>query len=366
MTPAQQNELHRIAAKAILDRTKKPELAIDYLVANDCDLELAKKLVGDVLGVSKRQSLVMTSLGDLKKRQFAPRKVLLATRSGSPVFHERSLNQGHAWRGVGKSHILIGFFYAMATGSEFLCYKAPEPIPVLYIEGETPNVELQETTQHLAADNDNFKLVTLEDQPGLVIPKIATLEGRDLIEEAIVTSGAKAVGLDSISSLANIDMNKEENWLEIGPWLLKLRGMGLGIFYLQHDGKGGMQRGHSKQEDFLDKSFQLKWPEGYMGAEGLKCDLIFDKARQRMKDGNKISIEFSDGIWSYETIDESQKERALQMVADGSSSREICKELKISPKTLTSWRRSAEQTKQNDAVTIEQGGLYEQSEAPTF
>jgi hypothetical protein len=366
MTPAQQNELHRVAAKAVLERTKKPEMAIEYLVANNCDLELAKQFVGEVSG-TKREPLVITSLTELKKRTFTPRLVLLETTTGSPVFHERSLNQGHAWRGVGKSHLLFGFFNAMACGSECLCYKAPQELPVLYIEGETPNVELQETTEHLAADNENFKLITLEDQPGLVIPKIATQEGRDLIEEAIVKSGTKVIGLDSISSLANIDMNKEESWLDIGPWFLRLRGMGLGVFYLQHDGKGGLQRGHSKQEDFLDKSFQLTWPSGYLGAEGLKCDLKFDKARQRMREGNNLSIEFSDGEWTYLTIDDSKKEQALQMIADDCSRRDICKELKISPKTLTAWKKEAEaQAAKPEPKTTDQGALYEPEQPDAY
>ena len=47
-------------------------------------------------------------------------------------------------RGVGKTHVALEAAYAVATGSSFLRWHAPEPHPVLIIDGEMPAGTLQE------------------------------------------------------------------------------------------------------------------------------------------------------------------------------------------------------------------------------
>jgi AAA domain-containing protein len=146
----------------------------------------------------------------------------------------------------------------MANGESVLEWKAPRAFRVLYIEGELPGQELQERISLLVGELDNFMVVTPEAQPGSTVPSIATDAGRRLLEDVIAAHQTEVVFLDSISTLANIPTNDEEEWLALLDWFKFLRNKhGIALFYLQHDGKKGLQRGHSKHGDILEKSVHL-------------------------------------------------------------------------------------------------------------
>ena len=216
----------------------------------------------------------------------------MVTAGCHPVFHTSSIIQVHAFRGVGKTAFELGLCGALVTGEEFLQWKATRQFRVLYVEGELPGDEMQERVRTLVGDNQNFAVITPEDQPDSRIPSLMTDEGRRLIEEAIVTFTTEVLVLDSISTLANIATNDESEWLVLCEWFRLLRNKyGVALFFLMHDGKTGLQRGHSKSEDLLDKSIQLFWENGYKGQDGLKFSLTFDKARQPVKEAHSLSVE---------------------------------------------------------------------------
>lgn len=227
-----------------------------------------------------RSPLVVLSASDLLKRKYKPREPILLTPEDLPVFQIPSINQIHAYRGVGKTQIGLGLARALAAGEPFLAYRAPRKFRVLYIEGELPGSDFQARVRTLVGDVPNFMAACYEDQAEDYRAPLASVEGRLLVEAAIAEAKAEVVFFDSISALANLDANKEESWLALCEWLMKLRKMGLAIFYLQHDGKTGLQRGHSKHEDFIDRSMWLRWEQqDYEGEDGLKCILGFDKNR---------------------------------------------------------------------------------------
>lgn len=199
-----------------------------------------------------------------------------------------SIVQIHAWRGTGKTTYTLYLLLAIATKGQFLQWVVTKQLKVGYVEGEQPSADVQDQLRdilHLVGKSKGvvFEVATLEDQPECCFPSIATGIGQAVFEKWIVEKQLDVVCFDSISTLADIDMNKEENQIILMAWFKRLRTkFGVTVIYLQHDGKGGLQRGHSKHEDILDLSIHLQWKAGYMGQDGLKVKMIFDKVRRRI------------------------------------------------------------------------------------
>src|SRR5215207_9699473 len=84
-------------------------------------------------------------LADFLAMEFPPRRMLLA-----PWLPMGGLAMLFAPRGVGKTHVALEVAYAVATASSFLRWHAPEPHPVLVIDGEMPAGTLQERLSRIA------------------------------------------------------------------------------------------------------------------------------------------------------------------------------------------------------------------------
>ena len=95
--------------------------------------------------------------------------------------------------------------------------------------------------------------MSLEQQEDFVFPGLAKSGGQAVYEQYLVENKIEVVFWDSLSTLVNVAMNEEEEQIELGNFFRRLRtGLHITSIYLQHDGKGGEQRGHSKHEDWLD------------------------------------------------------------------------------------------------------------------
>ena len=118
----------------------------------------------------------------------------------------------------------------------------------LYVEGELPDRQVQDRVKLLVPTDTHsgfFRIVTRDAQPN-GIRSISTPEGRKAIEDAL--GDAEVLLLDSISTLANMGTNDEDNWLELNEWFRDLRSKyKLCLVFLHHAGKGGLQRGHSRR-----------------------------------------------------------------------------------------------------------------------
>jgi RecA-family ATPase len=108
--------------------------------------------------------------------------------------------------------------------------------------------------------------------------------------------------LDSISSLAWMSTNDEENWLLFLTWLNRLRIQKKPcIIFLHHAGKSGLQRGHSRSEDLLDISLRLsRDPEDE--TEWCKFQMTYDKVRGDRTGVRNLDVEYRDGQWTYQTL----------------------------------------------------------------
>lgn len=89
----------------------------------------------------------------------------------------------YAKRGVGKTHFCLSLAYTVASGGEFLKWRASKPRRVLYIDGEMPGAAIKERLAAIVAANEakppegNFRIVTPDAQP-IPLPDLATADGQ--------------------------------------------------------------------------------------------------------------------------------------------------------------------------------------------
>src|SRR5262245_25397260 len=85
------------------------------------------------------QKIETLNVFDFLATEFPPREQMLA-----PWLPVKGLAMIHAPRGIGKTQIALGAAWAVATGTGFLKWTAPQPRRVLILDGEMPAVTLQE------------------------------------------------------------------------------------------------------------------------------------------------------------------------------------------------------------------------------
>jgi len=158
-----------------------------------------------------------------------------------------------------------------------------------------------------------LRLVTVGQQVN-GIPALATKEGRLAVEAALWD--AEVLIIDSISTLAWMETNEEENWLEFLYWLNRLRNhYRLCVLFLHHAGKSGMQRGHSRSEDTLDLSIRLsRAPED--DADYCRFTLHYDKIRADRKGIRDWEVSFKEGAWTFQTSDASRLDTLKDYLED--------------------------------------------------
>lgn len=263
--------------------------------------------------------------------KFPPRELLLKMAGGDTrLLTSQSLNQLFAWRGTGKSMLAQEIALTLAAKGKFLAWEAPRPVRVLYVEGEMPDEQVQERFHQLKGKRKiapGFLRVFTMGQQADGIPSIATAAGQRALEDAL--GDAEVLILDSISTLAWISTNDEENWIELLHWLNRLRNRKkLCIIFLHHAGKSGAQRGHSRCEDMLDLSLKLE-RDAADETEHCKFRLTYDKVRGARAGIRNLDVEYCAGEWTFKTV-EAERLMILREYLDdnqGASARKILKDL---------------------------------------
>lgn len=307
--------------------------------------------------------IVIVNGDDFMKEDIPAREVLISTiTGGQPVLFEQSINQIFAWRGEGKTCLGLGFVRALATGSQFLNFKATGRTCVLYVEGELPDSQIQERWKSIVGQTDGYAfLSTLDKQPGHSYVSLASEIGMAKIEATLADLASKGVMikvlmLDNISTLFNIKANDEESWIGIQSWFMSLRSRGLTIVFFHHAGKGGLSRSHSKSEDSLDVSIKLSAPDEQEQGH-LHSILTFDKARAGLNEGPaeiKLHRTHStrcmcrkmpnlmgcpgDGVRWEHIPKMTKRDEAYQMFAEGAFIRTVAKALEVPEGTVRMWR----------------------------
>lgn len=267
---------------------------------------------------------------ELVKMDVAPREMVL-----KPIIPTQGLAMLHSKRGVGKTYLALGIAQAVASGSQFLNWKAPSAQSVLYVDGELPLATLKERVATVCGSDVsyNLKFITPDMQPG-AMPDLSTAEGQSEIERHL--DGVKLLILDNLSSLLRSGKENEgESWLPVQGFILRLRRMGISVLLIHHAGKSGLQRGTSRREDLLDSVIKLQHPSDYSPRDGLRCEVHYEKARGFF--GNdaqefEVHMQVQDGIalWTTGHIDDGVTQAAAGLFASGRSVREVAQELGIS------------------------------------
>jgi hypothetical protein len=300
-------------------------------------VELATRLQNLADGVTRgpHQRLECVTAQDLLDLKIAPREMLLA-----PVLPTQGLTMLYSKRGLGKTYMSLSIACAVASGDEFLGWRAPRPRPVLFVDGELPAATLRDrlaaVTKSMVktAAPGMLRLITPDLQAG-AIPDLATREGQALVENAL--GDAEFVILDNLSALCVPGKENEgESWLPVQRWALRLRQRGVSVLFVHHAGKGGAQRGTSRREDLLDVVINLRHPADYNPAEGLRCEVHYEKCRGFYgEDAKPFEVKmhtgvFGEAIWTKRDLEDSLEMEAAAMFDDGAKVREVAEVLGIS------------------------------------
>lgn len=278
------------------------------------------------------KGLKCISLSDFVKLDIPKAKDLL-----SPWLTEQSSTMIYANRGVGKTFFSLNCAYALASGTDFLKYKATEKTSVIYLDGEMQAPLMIERLNGISGGNVEgvpIHIVTPDLQGDKGVPDISSVEGQAEIDEMIEAVNAKVIFVDNLSTLSRSGQeNDSESWNPVQTWAIKHRSQGRSIVFVHHANKGGGQRGTSKKEDILDNVIYLRRPEDYDEAkDGAKFEVVFEKSRSLFgKDTATIlaNLDSKSNAWSWGYI-ESKEEKALVMYESQMTQAEIAKEMGVS------------------------------------
>ena len=260
-----------------------------------------------------------------------------------PVIPAQGLTMLYAQRGIGKTHVAIGISLAVAAGTDFLKWRAPESKRVLYVDGEMPAAAMQERVAQVnrslarSFPPNSFRIVTpdLQDIP---IPDLASFHGQKILGSLL--EGVDLLVLDNLSTLCRTGReNESDGWTPMQNWLLSLRRRRTSVLLVHHGGKGGAQRGTSKREDVLDTVINLRRPNDYIPTQGARFEVHLEKSRGITGDAAKpfeAQLETRDGVavWTTKDVEDAREAQIRELVDLKLSVRDIAEELGIPKSTV--------------------------------
>jgi hypothetical protein len=289
-----------------------------------------KKLTaGSLPNGAAQPTFKVVSASELMTMALPPRGTVL-----DPWLPEKGLAMVYGPRGVGKTYLVHGAAYAIATGGLFLGWNAPKPRRVLIIDGEMPAVALR----------DRLMATVGGKNPELLHFLALDLQERDLdLSDALHQDGLEpilaetdVIFVDNISTLTRGGReNEAESWLPVQAWALEQRRAGRSVVFVHHAGKGGQQRGTSRREDVLDTVISLRSPADYRPEQGARFELHYEKARGfHGQDARPFEAVLANNQWSVHDLADVTFDRVVELSNDGASVRDIADELKISKSTV--------------------------------
>jgi hypothetical protein len=295
------------------------------------------------------RTLIATNLSDFLDMEITPQEAIL-----EPWLNTKSLNMLHAKRGVGKTHMGLAIAYAVATGTSYLRWKAPQPRKVVYLDGEMSSFSLQSRLKAISEATacdptllDNLRIFTPDLQCG-PIPDLAErgwhLAVRELIDDA------ELVVVDNLSCLARSggQENDSDSWDVMSEWALGLRREGVAVLFMHHSGKNGQQRGTSRREDILNVVINLKHPADYSSEKGAQFEVHFEKGRELYGEDSKpflAQMLTKEGLqyWEIEDLDASTFDQVVAMTNLDMSMYDIAAELGVNKSTVSRYQKRAKE-----------------------
>jgi len=276
---------------------------------------------------------------DFMQMELPERKHLL-----EPWLPEQGLTMIHAPRGIGKTFFALSCAYAVGTGGEFLRFNAPEPRPVLYIDGEMSAAVMQERMNGLMltfGSDVNMEIITPDLQPKDQKSINLNDEADQLALEPMIDR-AELVIVDNISTLIRGGKeNESESWQSAQDWALRLRASGKSVLFIHHSNKDGKQRGTSRREDVLDTVIGLKSPSNYDPEQGAVFEVHFEKHRGFYGPDAKpfeAALQTDEGYglyWTHRSIEQSTYDQVCRLANEGLEQSEIAEDLGIHKSTVS-------------------------------
>jgi putative DNA primase/helicase len=162
-------------------------------------------------GPAYRRGMSPLSAIEFLQREFPPRDMLLV-----PWLPTQGLGMIYGARGLGKTHVSLNIAYAVATGGEFLGWKAPQPRRVLFIDGEMPAGLLQERLAAIVATNpepDTLEFLTIlsADAEPDGLPDLSDPSGQAYYEPYF--DEADVIIVDNLSTICRgVRENEADSW----------------------------------------------------------------------------------------------------------------------------------------------------------
>ena len=253
------------------------------------------------------QSFKSGSLSELFKAAEHEPQFLL-----EPFLREGEATLIYAASGLGKSFYAAGLAVAMASGGEFIGYKAPEPRKVKYIDGEMSVYDLSLRIKAAINDDTNeealFKNLSISSREAHTdqynqFPDISDKSFKSKIVRELIDEGVEVVIFDNFSTLA-LSLEDENaaggfnGTLEI---LLALKSVGILPILVHHATKaGGTYRGTSKMEAVFSNIIGLHRDKEVDPKIGCGFSIKFDKNRSlhnKLTEVRAVQYQKDDGCW---------------------------------------------------------------------
>ena len=257
----------------------------------------------------------------------------------APILFEADLLMIYGWRGCGKTWFSLGLSYAIASGGNFLTWHCRKPRKVLILDGEMRAARLKKRLSLIIAGVEEeaapgmLRILTRDMcQDSVDWPDLGRADGRESLVNLIEQEAPEVIVIDNLSAWIRSGKgeNDEESLRECASFLLQQRARGRAVVLIHHAGKGGQQRGTSRREDILDTVVNLKRPDDYDPADGMRCELSFEKARNL--DGGEVTtlaVEFSTksgkAVFTSSEIKADAISQVHDLIKDGATRGEISK-----------------------------------------
>ncbi len=263
------------------------------------------------------------SLAELNRLELPEHRMVL------PWLREGGLAMVFGSRGLGKTFFSLGVAVALVTGQRFIRWDVPEPVGVLYVDGEMQLRELRERINSLAAKPPiaEIEIVSHEHifERADTDINLGQPEWQDAIKVHLETKPTlRVVIIDNLSCLLpGIAEDKRDDWaVNVLPFLIWMRRRGVAVILVHHAGKSGGQRGTSSREDQLDTVIKLSPLPDADPTQGAQFRVDFTKSRSAFGDDVKpveVALTEVDDVptWSWKDVQTSNDERLIKLVRDG-------------------------------------------------
>ena len=256
----------------------------------------------------------------------------------NPCLPAQGIGFIYAKTGLGKTLFALNLAYAIAGGGSFLKYYCQKPRRVLYVDGEMPYVQVHSRIMQISKQQgildfkENFNILTPDKVLPFKIPMIDEEYGQKTYIKIIEKYNIEVIIFDNLSMLSSFDENKSHEWKVIQDWLLTLRSMGKTVIIVHHSGKNDDYRGTSRMLDCADVAIGLQpISDEQLEEESIrtkKFKIVYRKSRVfGGKDALPFEVNFENGFWSSQSLEETEIQRIVDMVRMKMTQRSIAQEL---------------------------------------